>query len=105
MQSNLIIDDSIKEKFKIDKLKSKQKKVINAILDGKDVVALLPTGYGKSMCYLVPPMINNKAVIVISPLISLMDDQKEKLVKKGIQVSCLHSNNKSKNEFYKFQTI
>ena len=80
MQSNLIIDDSIKEKFKIDKLKSKQKKVINAILDGKDVVALLPTGYGKSMCYLVPPMINNKAVIVISPLISLMDDQKEKLV-------------------------
>ncbi len=54
-------------------------KVLNFV-DGKDVIGLLPTGYGKSMCYLVPPLITKKVIFIISPLISLMDDQKEKLL-------------------------
>ncbi len=79
-------------------LKEKQVNVINDLLLGNDVIGLLPTGYGKSMCYLIPPLVTKKAILIISPLISLMDDQKEKLVKKNIPVAALHGNNKSKDK-------
>jgi superfamily II DNA helicase RecQ len=64
-----------------DKLKDKQIQVINEILSGNDVIGLLPTGYGKSLCYILPPLLTKKTIFIISPLISLMDDQKEKLLK------------------------
>jgi len=79
-------------------LKDKQVEVINELLLGNDVIGLLPTGYGKSMCYLIPPLVTKKAMIIISPLISLMDDQKEKLIKMRIPVSALHGNNKNKDK-------
>ena len=78
-------------------LKDKQIEVINELLLGNDVIGLLPTGYGKSMCYLLPPLLTKKAIIIISPLISLMDDQKDKLLKMNIGVSALHGNNKNKD--------
>lgn len=78
-------------------LKDKQINVINELLLGNDVIGLLPTGYGKSMCYLIPPLVTKKAILIISPLISLMDDQKEKLTKMNIPVSALHGNNKDKD--------
>ena len=78
-------------------LKEKQVEVINELLLGNDVIGLLPTGYGKSMCYLIPPLVTKKAIIIISPLISLMDDQKDKLIKMNIPVSALHGNNKNKD--------
>jgi superfamily II DNA helicase RecQ len=79
-------------------LKEKQVEVINELLLGNDVIGLLPTGYGKSMCYLLPPLLTKKAIIIISPLISLMDDQKDKLLKMNIGVSALHGNNKRKDQ-------
>ena len=84
--------------WNFDTLKEKQISVINEILSGNDVIGLLPTGYGKSLCYLLPPLLTNKTIFIISPLISLMDDQKDKLIKMGIPVSALHSNNPNKNE-------
>jgi len=81
-----------------DTLKDKQIEVINEILKGNDVIGLLPTGYGKSLCYILPPLITKKTIFIISPLISLMDDQKDKLIKMGIPVSALHCNNSSKEE-------
>jgi len=62
------------------------------------VIGLLPTGYGKLMCYLIPPLVTKKVMFIISPLISLMDDQKDKLVQMGIPCAALHGNNKNKNE-------
>lgn len=82
--------------WNIESLKDKQISVINEILINNDVIGLLPTGYGKSLCYLLPPLINKKTVIIISPLISLMEDQKDKLIKMGIPVSALHCNNNNK---------
>ena len=79
-------------------LKPKQIEIISNFVNGKDVIGLLPTGYGKSMCYLIPPLITKKTIFIISPLISLMDDQKEKLLKKGIPVSALHGNNSRKDK-------
>ena len=79
-------------------LKDKQIDVINELLLGNDVIGLLPTGYGKSMCYIIPPLITKKTIFVVSPLISLMEDQKDNLLKKNIIVATLHCNNKNKQE-------
>lgn len=88
----------LKKKWGYDTLRSKQIKVIKSILKGKDTIALLTTGYGKSMCYLLPALALNKIVIIVSPLISLMEDQKEKLVSRGIPTASLHGNNPNKQK-------
>jgi len=85
-------------RLKIDDLKDKQIEAINKLLLGNDVIGLLPTGYGKSLCYLLPPLITKKTIFIISPLISLMDDQKEKLDKINIPCATLHTNNKNKHQ-------
>ena len=84
--------------WNIEKLKDKQIEVIDELINGNDVIGLLPTGYGKSMCYLIPPLVTRKTMIIISPLISLMDDQKTNLMNRGIKASALHCNNKNKDE-------
>jgi RecQ family ATP-dependent DNA helicase len=88
----------LKKYWEINELKPKQIEVINALLLGNDVIGLLPTGYGKSMCYILPPLIKKKTMIIISPLISLMEDQTSSLKEKGVKCSALHSNNKNKDE-------
>lgn len=85
--------DIIKKYWGYNELKDKQIEVIENYMKGKDVVGLLPTGYGKSMCYLLPPLMTNRVMFIISPLISLMDDQKEKLIERNIPVAALHGNN------------
>ena len=88
----------LKKYWKIKDLKDKQVEVINDLLLGNDVIGLLPTGYGKSMCYLIPPLVTKKVIFIISPLISLMDDQKDKLNKMEIPCAALHGNNKNKDQ-------
>lgn len=88
----------LKKHWDIEELKDKQVEVINELLLGNDVIGLLPTGYGKSMCYLIPPLVTKKTIFIISPLISLMEDQKDKLYKIGISCAALHSNNKNRDE-------
>lgn len=92
------IDIIIKKYWKIDKLKDKQHELLSHYMGGNDVIGLLPTGYGKSLCYLLPPLLSNKVMFIISPLISLMEDQKEKLMAMDIPVATLHSNNVNKSK-------
>ena len=91
------MDIILKKSFKYDKLKDKQEEIIKNILDGKDTIGILATGYGKSICYQLPFLLTKKTVIVISPLLSLMEDQLNKLKKLNISVYCLNSNNSNKN--------
>ena len=84
--------------FGFNSFKGEQESVITNVLKGNNTFVIMPTGGGKSMCYLLPPLLVKKVILIISPLISLMEDQKEKLDSKGIPCSALHSNNVNKFE-------
>ena len=79
------------EKFKLTSFKPFQRKIIDATLDGKDSLVLYPTGSGKSLCYQFPPVYLNKKAIVVTPTISLMQDQVTKLNSLGLRAVYLGS--------------
>jgi ATP-dependent DNA helicase RecQ len=68
-----------------------QQEIISAVMDGKDVLALLPTGGGKSICFQIPALSQEGICLVISPLIALMKDQVENLKKRNIMALSIHS--------------
>lgn len=72
-----------------------QEQIINCLLKGKDVMGVLPTGGGKSLCYQLPALIMEGMVLVISPLIALMEDQVNQLNKRGIKSMYFESHPKS----------
>ena len=75
--------------WKHDAFRSPQEEIIEAVLDGKDTMALMPTGGGKSICFQVPAMMQEGICLVISPLIALMRDQVQNLQSKGIKAIAL----------------
>lgn len=91
-------NDILKQYYGHDTLKDLQYEIIDNCIMGNDTIALLPTSYGKSICYQLPYLITKTNVIVVSPLISLMEDQQQDLRSKNIDVVCLNSNNKNKDD-------
>lgn len=84
-------DSILSKSFGLSSFRRGQKEIITSILEGKDALAVLPTGGGKSLCYQYPAVYKNELVIVISPLIALMKDQVGSLQQKGIPAGCLYS--------------
>ena len=92
------MDAVLKDKFGLTRFKDIQLEIITSILEHKrDVCAILATGYGKSLCYQFPPVYSGKPAIVVSPLISLMQDQMELMKKIGISACCYNSSLTSRN--------
>lgn len=79
------IEKLLKSRFGLDQLRPKQKEVISNILAGRHTLAFLPTGYGKSLCYQLPSQLLPGVTVVISPLIALMHDQVNGLIRRGIR--------------------
>lgn len=83
--------ETLKVYFGYDSFRDGQESIINAILAGRDVLAIMPTGAGKSICYQVPALMLPGITIVISPLISLMQDQVKALNEAGIHAAFINS--------------
>ena len=82
---------TLKECFGYSSFRNGQKKTVQAILSGKDVIAIMPTGAGKSICYQLPAIMSEGITLVISPLISLMQDQVKALKENGIRAAYINS--------------
>ncbi len=84
-------EELLKHTFGYASFRGQQKEVIQAALDGRDALVLMPTGGGKSLCYQIPGLVRNGMAIVVSPLIALMQDQVAALQQLGINAAVLNS--------------
>lgn len=77
--------------FGLSEFRRGQREVVDAVASGEDVMCVMPTGGGKSLCYQLPSLLKKGTTIVVSPLIALMKDQVDSLRKLGIQASLINS--------------
>ena len=81
----------LKEYWGYDSFRPMQEDIVNSALEGRDVLAILPTGGGKSVCFQVPAMMRDGIAVVLTPLIALMKDQVQNLNDRGIKALCVNA--------------
>ena len=81
----------LKEYWGYDSFRPMQREIIEAALAGRDVLAVLPTGGGKSVCFQVPALMRGGLALVVTPLVALMKDQVQNLNARGIKALCIHA--------------
>jgi ATP-dependent DNA helicase RecQ len=84
------LEQALQQHFGWSSFRPGQREVVEAMLAGRDALAVLPTGAGKSLCYQLPALVRQGLVLVISPLVALMEDQVLHLQRRGIAAACLH---------------
>ncbi|WP_281635192.1 DNA helicase RecQ [Flavobacterium marginilacus] len=100
-----ILHAKLKENFGFEKFRPNQENIINSILSGKDALAIMPTGGGKSICFQLPALILPGITIVISPLIALMKDQVDSLKSNGIPACYINSSQSSEEQDFHIQNL
>ncbi len=98
ISSSMLIEAVLQDQFGISKFRPKQSEVIDCIFSGQNTLALLPTGYGKSLCYQVPSQVLPGMTLVVSPLIALMEDQLNSLLRRGISNATFLNSSLSQEE-------
>ena len=84
-------EEVLKQTFGYDSFRPGQRELIDGLLAGRDVLAVMPTGAGKSLCYQVPALLLPGITLVVSPLISLMQDQVQTLNAAGVHAAYINS--------------
>ncbi|MFN9055504.1 MAG: DEAD/DEAH box helicase, partial [Cyanobacteriota bacterium] len=82
--------DALQRHFGWAAFREGQRPVVEALLEGRDCLAVLPTGAGKSLCYQLPALVREGLTVVVSPLVALMQDQVRQLQRRRIAAACLH---------------
>jgi DNA topoisomerase-3 len=85
------LPDLLHQAFGFSAFRTNQEDVCRAVIEGKDVLLVMPTGSGKSLCYQLPGIARGGTTLVVTPLIALMEDQVAKLKEHGFSVACIHS--------------
>lgn len=93
------------DRFGLTRFRSGQEAVIQQVLDGKDVLCVMPTGGGKSLCYQLPSVMLDGLTIVVSPLIALMQDQVDVLQKKGFRATLINSSLTQGEQFDRMEAM
>ncbi len=91
VNGNISSLEVLKKYWGYDSFRPKQEEIVDAALQGRDVLAILPTGGGKSICFQVPAMMREGIAIVVTPLIALMKDQVQNLNDRGIKSLCVNA--------------
>ena len=89
--SKTVLKSFLKKNFGYHDFREGQIEIIQKILANENILVVMPTGAGKSLCYQLPALISNHLTIVVSPLVSLIDDQVNSLNENGIPVTAIHS--------------
>ena len=90
----------LKQYFGYEGFRNNQEEIIDSLLEGNDTIAILATGGGKSICFQIPALIKNGITIVITPLISLMQNQVEELKQRKIKAEKLKCESCIKNVLF-----
>lgn len=101
------LQETLRTSFALSDFRRGQREIIESVLGGKDVLAVLPTGGGKSLCFQLPAIQKQGLVVVISPLIALMRDQVSQLRGRGLRAGALHSgqSDNEKREIFREMSV
>ena len=90
-EDGLTLVQLLEKAFSFPSFRPNQEEVCRAVVEGQDVLLVMPTGSGKSICYQLPGLARGGTTLVISPLIALMEDQVASLKRRGFAAECIHS--------------
>ncbi len=85
------LERALRERFGLERFRPGQREVIETVLERRDVLCVMPTGGGKSLCYQLPSVLSQGVSLVVSPLIALMKDQVDALEARGIHATFINS--------------
>ena len=97
LEKNFNKNDVLKQIFGFSSFRNGQEEIVKNIIDNKQTLAIMPTGAGKSLCYQIPAIVSSKKTVIVSPLISLIENQVADLRESGVKAEKLHSNQTSQN--------